>query len=402
MREHDVVIIGAGPVGIELAVELKKRGVDFAILEAGAIGSTMQWWAPGTRFFSSPERIAIAGVPLVTAGQDKATREEYLAYLRTVVGAFDLSIETYTRVVQARPVDGGFELTTRRSSHGVGGPDEQRDDPLLAMSEAQTIRARRVVLAIGDMHRPREIGVEGEHLPNVSHYFKDPHAYAGGSVLIVGGKNSAVEAAIRCYRIGCDVAVSYRKSRFDPDRIKYWLLPEIEWLIKKGRIRFYPNSTPAMFTPDGALLRRCADEAHEADNAHAELHEAQLERGEHFPNGALDNIEPDDDLCHAPAGTLGLVRADHVLLMTGYVQDPGLFEQLGVSLCGPDRKPRYKVDTMETNIPGVYVIGTGSAGTQSRTRVFIETSHVHVQRVADALLGIEAEHAAPQYEHEES
>lgn len=402
MREHDVVIIGAGPVGIELAVELKKRGVDFAILEAGAIGSTMQWWAPGTRFFSSPERIAIAGVPLVTAGQDKATREEYLAYLRTVVGTFDLSIETYRRVVQARPINGGFELTTRRSSHGVGGPEEQVEDSLLAISDAQTIRARRVVLAIGDMHRPRPIGVEGERLPHVSHYFKDPHAYAGGSVLIVGGKNSAVEAAIRCYRIGCDVAVSYRKSRFDPDRIKYWLLPEIEWLIRKDRIRFYPNSVPAGFTPAGALLRPCADESLDSDNEHAARDLAQLQGGGQVLGGGLPNLDQQGDRGGVLEGSVGLVRADHVLLMTGYLQDPLLFEQLGVSLCGPDRKPRHRVETMETNVPGVFVIGTGSAGSQSRTRVFIETSHVHVKRVADALVGIRAQHAPPQYEHEES
>ncbi len=401
MREHDVVIVGAGPIGIELGVELQRRGIDFAILDAGPIGSTMQWWAPDTRFFSSPERIAIAGVPLVAAGQDKATREEYLGYLRTVVGTFGLPIETYTRVVDARRVDDGFELTTLRSAHGVGGPAELVADPLCQLSAPITRRARRLVLAIGDMHRPRMLGVEGESLPNVSHFFHDPHYYFGSRVLIVGGKNSAVEAAIRCYRAGCDVTMSYRGARFDPDRIKYWLLPEIEWLIRKGQVRFHPGTVPVRLTPQGALLARCA--VAPGDNGDkAELHEAQLERGEHFPNGSLETVVHEDLWRTLDDAEPQFVEAEHILLLTGYVQDSSLFEALGVKLCGPERKPRIYLDTMETNVPGCYVVGTATAGTQSRTRVFIETSHVHVQRVADAVQGIAGHHPAPQFEQEES
>lgn len=361
MWENDVLIVGAGPIGIELGVELQRRGIDFAIVEAGAIGSTMQWWAPGTRFFSSPERIALAGVPLVTAGEEKATREEYLAYLRTVVGVFGLNIETYTRVVGARVVAGGFEIETRRSSHGVGGPAETRPDAMADHAPIRVRRARRLVLAIGDMHRPRMLGVEGEELPHVSHFLSDPHSYFGGRVLIVGGKNSAVEAAIRCHRIGCDVSISYRGAAFDPDRIKYWLLPEIEWLCRKDLVHFHPQTVPVRISSDGAVLRRL-------DAGQAEC----------------------------------FVAADHVLMLTGYLQDSTLFEQLGVELLGPERKPRVHAATMETSVPGVYVIGTASAGSQTQARVFIETSHVHVQRVADALQGVQAEHPSPTFEMEES
>ena len=213
MSEH-VLIIGAGPIGIELAVRLKAAGVAYAHVDAAQIGSTISWYAPGTHFFSSPERIAIAGVPLQTLDQTKATREEYLNYRRAIVLQFDLAIDTYERVERIeRQPDGVFRVTT---SGRVG----------------ERVRlARNVVLAIGDMHRPRPICVPGEELPHVSHYFADPHVYFRRRVLIVGGRNSAVEAAIRCVRVGADVTVSYRRTDFEAGHIKFLLLPEIRAMI---------------------------------------------------------------------------------------------------------------------------------------------------------------------------
>jgi len=366
MPSTDTIIVGAGPIGLELAAALKQRGRDFAILEAGAVGSTMQWWAPGTRYFSSPERIAIAGVPLTTRDQEKATREEYLAYLRTVVGTHDIPVRTGTRVIDAKRTTNGFELVAIRSTHGVGGPAELAytpDSPLA--TETETWNAKRVVLAIGDMHRPRMLGVSGESLPHVSHFFDDPHIYFPARVLIVGGKNSAVEAAIRCYRAGCAVTLSYRRPALDPDRIKYWLLPEMEWLIKKGSINFLPSTKPRSFDPRGAVLEHC-------------------------------------DSNFVGSGRTTRVDADHIVLLTGYVQDPSLFERLGVDLVGEARKPRFDTSTMETNIPGVFVAGTATAGTQARARVFIETSHVHVDRIVAAIEGHRFQGPTPTFELEEN
>jgi bacillithiol disulfide reductase len=364
MPTHDTIIIGAGPIGIELAAALKQRGRDFALLEAGSIGSTMGWWAPGTKFFSSPERIAIAGVPLTTRDQEKATREEYLAYLRTVIGVYDIHVRTQTRVVKARAVADGFELTTARSTHGVGGPAELVSPGLLD-DETETWHAKRVVLVIGDIHRPRMLSVPGEDLPHVSHYFDDPHVYFPSRVLVVGGKNSAVEAAIRCYRAGCKVTLSYRRPALDPDRVKYWLLPEIEWLIDKGYIGFKPSTVPVSFDGAGARL------------------ESLDESGK--PTGQAEQVE-----------------ADHILLLTGYVQDPGLFEQLGVELLSDSRKPKFSLATMETNVPGVFVAGTAIGGTQPRARVFIETSHVHVERIIAAIEGGQFTGPTPTFELEEN
>eukprot|EP00913_Durusdinium_trenchii_P005920 g5532.t1 len=238
MESTDVLIVGGGPIGLEVHDALKGAGVGALHVEAGTLGWTMGWWAPGTKYFSSPERLEIAGVPLATKDQEKATREEYLAYLRQVAGARGLDVELGWRVETIdRDVD-GFVVGMRRSVRGVGG------DGAIGWGEGERreVRARRVVLAIGNMHRARTLGVPGEDLEHVSHYMADPHGYFGRDVLIVGGKNSAVEAAIRLHRVGARVTMSYRGERLDPERIKYWLTPEIEWLIGKGKIGFIPES----------------------------------------------------------------------------------------------------------------------------------------------------------------
>ncbi|MHC5003259.1 MAG: NAD(P)-binding domain-containing protein [Planctomycetota bacterium] len=349
MRTHstDVAIIGAGPIGLELAVALRQAGVDYVQLDAGAIGSTLVWWAPGTTFFSSPERIEIAGVPLVTVNQTKATREQYLAYLRGVVRQFGLEVMTCRRVTRAERDGTGFRLTAVRSLHGVGGPAEDTAPrPGRDAAPAVEIRCRSIVLATGNMHRARRLGVPGEDLPHVSHYFDEPHRYFGRRVVIVGGKNSAVEAALRCYRCGIDVTLSYRGDAFDPRRVKYWLRPEIEWLIDKGRIGWHPRTVPVEI---GAETFRLAS----ADGA----------------------------------GTTEELAADAVLLLTGYVQDPELFERLGLELRGDERAPVVDRATMQSSVPGVYVAGTAVGGTQERARFYIENSHVHVQRIVRTLTG---------------
>ncbi|HKO56754.1 MAG TPA: NAD(P)-binding domain-containing protein [Thermoanaerobaculia bacterium] len=335
---NEVLIIGAGPIGIELAVGLKRAGIPYEHVDAGQIGSTISWYAPQTHFFSSPERIAIAGVPLQTLDQTKATREEYLNYLRAVVLQFDLRIETYEPVTSiARREGGGFLVTT------AGRTPRER-------------LARKIVLAIGDMHRPHLLGVPGEDLPHVSHYFADPHVYFRRRVLVVGGRNSAVEAAIRCVRVGAEVALSYRGDDFDEAHIKFWLLPDVRGMARDGRLTFLPRTTVREIRPEAVVLD---------------------------PDGRR-------------------VEADFVLLLTGYEQDATLFEQAGVALDGPRRRPRFDERTMETNVPGLYVAGTAAAGTQvSGTKEFIETSHVHVERILAALTGAappaaEAAYAMPE------
>src|SRR5437016_4603448 len=190
-RDHTVAVIGAGPIGLELAVELKRAGIDYVQFDAGQIGSTIEWYPPQMLFHSSSDRLALAGVPIQTANQQKITREEFLAYLRALVQQFGLTVRTYERVVRVDTLrDGGFELHTE------------------ALDGAHRTRAERIVLAIGAMHAPRLLDILGEELPHVTHYFGDPHKYFGKRLLIVGGRNSAVEAAVRCHRAGAEVTLS--------------------------------------------------------------------------------------------------------------------------------------------------------------------------------------------------
>jgi thioredoxin reductase (NADPH) len=322
----EVAIIGAGPIGIEIAVALKREGISYHHFDARQIGYTISWFAPQTRFFSSNERIAIAGVPLFTPDQTKATREEYLAYLRAIVQQFDLKVHTYEPVTAIARDGRQFLLTTRR-----GGRE-------------QKYRAEKIILATGGTERPRTLDVPGADLPHVTHYFRDPHEYFQQDILIVGGRNSAIEAALRSHHAGARVTISYRKPQFNAASIKYWLWPEMNGLIQSGKMKAHFNSTVKEITPGGAVL---------TDASGKEIR----------------------------------IAADFVLLLIGYEADMSLAKMAGVELREPGQVPVFDEATMQTNVPGIYVAGTAIAGTQSKYQVFIENCHVHTERIFASLTG---------------
>jgi thioredoxin reductase (NADPH) len=222
-----VVIVGAGPIGLELAVTLRRHQIPFEIFDAGTLGQAIVRWAPETRWFSSNDRIAIAGVPLLTPDQSKATREQYLTYLRGVAAQFAIHLHCYQPLTEIRPRQVGFTVATQTA----GEPSEWD--------------CEAVVLAIGGLDRPRRLGIEGEDLPHVAGRMGEPHQYFGRKVLIIGGRNSAVEAALRLYHVGAEVSLSYRHEQLPRDHIKYWLLPEIEGLIRSGHIKAYFGTRPS-------------------------------------------------------------------------------------------------------------------------------------------------------------
>jgi len=333
MEKTDVVIVGAGPIGLELAAALKRVGIDYLHFDKRQIGQMIYWFPPETRFFSSNDRIAIAGIPLQTRDQSKATREEYLAYLRSVALALDLKVRTYEKVSAIETLaGGGFRLTTQR---GEGG---------------RQFTAKRIVLATGGTAAPRMLGIPGENGQQVSHYFQDPHQYFRERVLVVGGKNSAVEAALRCFHVGAEVVMSYRRGQFDPANVKYWLLPELEGRIKRGEITCHYGTQPTSIAPGRVTLTG---------------------------TGAADLAE----------GATLEVDTRFVLLMVGYVADTSLLKSAGIQLSGPNEVPTYDPNTMETTVPGIYLAGTAVGGTQTSYRVFIENCHIHVDRILAAFTG---------------
>jgi thioredoxin reductase (NADPH) len=326
-EHYEVGIVGAGPIGLELAVALKRRKIEYVHFDAKQIGYTISWFAPQTKFFSSNERIAIAGVPLETPDQAKASREQYLAYLRGVTKMFELEVRTYEPVTGIDRVGGEFVVTTSPR----GGK--------------RNCRVQKLVLVTGGTDHPRKLNVPGEDLPHVIAYFRDPHEYFGRTLLVIGGKNSAVEAALRSHYAGARVAISYRRETLPDKSIKYWLLPEINHLIETGRIAGHFQTQPVAITPTHVTLRRLSD------------------------------------------GSSYDVPGDFVLKLIGYEQDNTLFKLAGVKLLGDCGAPAYDDRTMETNVPGLYVAGTAVGGTQDKYTVFIENCHVHVERIVAALTG---------------
>lgn len=339
-REVDTLLVGAGPIGIEMAAALRTLGHEYLHVEAGCLASTIAWYAPGTEIFSAPERLAIAGVPFVSYPHQRVTREDYLAYLRGVVAHHGLPIELYTRVTGVEPSERGFVVSMARSARGVGGPGYE---PGAEGGDARVV-CSRLILSIGDMHLPRTLGVPGEALPHVSHFMDDPHVYSGLDVVVVGGNNSACEAMVRLYRAGARVVQVHRRAEAFGERVKPWISIELKALIREGKVAFV---------------------------------------GEH----ELTSI--DDRRVHARpvgGGAPAQMPADRVLLLTGYDQDATLFEQLGVRLRPQDRAPVIDRETMAASASGVFVIGTAVSGSRTgRTVHFIETSHKHVPRVARGL-----------------
>lgn len=324
---HDhrpVVIVGGGPIGIELAVALKRRNIASQVIEAGPIGHTISWWAPQTQWFSSNERISIAGVPLMTVDGSKARREEYLLYLRGIVAQFDLDVRTFDRVKSIDRLPGGG----------------------FAVQSKQTMACDHVVLAIGGTDFPRRLNIPGDDLPHVDGYLREPHRYAGRRVMIVGGRNSAVEAALRLHHAGAKVEISYRQSGLPTQSIKYWLTPEILGLIDAGRIVAHFETVPVAITPDQITLKRTAD-----------------------------------------ASTYA-VPIDDVLSLIGYEQEKSLFQAAGVELIDTTMRPHHDPETMQTNVDGIYVAGTAVAGTQtSKYRTFLENCHEHVDKITSHIAG---------------
>jgi thioredoxin reductase (NADPH) len=328
-----IAIVGAGPIGIELAISLERAGFDYLLIEAGQIGDFFMKWPPETHFFSTSEHVALAGVPVHNLDQRPLTGEQYLAYLRTLVEMFDLNLRLYEPVKAVQPEANGFLLTT---------------NPLAGEKH---IRCDYLVMATGGMAGPRLLNIPGEDLPNVTHYYPGPHPYFQQRLLVVGGRNSAVEGALRSWRAGAQVTMSYRKTDFNFERIKPHMSMDLGDRLSKGEISFHPATIPVEITPTHVTL------AATEDGVNANSRSFQ-------------------------------VPTDFVYLATGFVADMSLFAEAGVELHSESQVPTFNPNTMETNVPGLYVAGTAAGGTQSKFTYFISTSHHHVAKIMKHITGV--------------
>lgn len=311
MADPSAVIVGAGPIGLACAISAKRRGFDPLVIDAGALANSIVRYPIGMTFFTTPERLEIGGPPghpLVCAGA-KATREEALKYYRGVARAEELRVRTYTKLVNAREVETRFGR--------------------------ESIEWDRLVLATGYFDHVNRLDVPGENLPHVHHYFDEAHRSCNQDVVVIGGKNSAVEATLQLFRAGARATIVYR-GRTWPRSVKYWLRPDLENRIKAGEIA-------------------------------ARLGTEVLE------------ITPRDVRVRGPQGE-EWIPADRVYALIGFHPDFELFKRIGIAYDQETGRPDIDPDTLETSVPGVFVAGSLTAGIKI-SEVFIENGRFDGEKI---------------------
>ncbi|PSK89829.1 YpdA family putative bacillithiol disulfide reductase [Taibaiella chishuiensis] len=311
----DLIIIGGGPIGLACAIEARKKNLRYLILEKGALVNSLYHYPLYMTFFSTAERLEIGDAPF-TCLAPKPGRPEAIEYYRKVTGSFKLNINLYEAVADVQPHEGGFRVTSSRAVY----------------------QAAKVIVATGFYDIPMLMDIPGEDLPQVRHYYKEPHEYAFQKVLVVGASNSSVDAALETWRKGADVTLVARGPGIGP-RVKYWVKPDIENRIEEGSIKAHFNTSLTAIRP-----------------------------------GAVDLLTPDGPLT---------LENDFVLALTGYRPNFEWLQQCGIALSDDGLcKPVYNPATMETNIPGLYLAGVVCGGLETH-KWFIENSRIHGNLIID-------------------
>ncbi len=313
----DSLIIGAGPIGLACGIEAKQRNLQVILLEKGTLVNSIYHYPANMTFFSTSEKIEIGYSPFVSHGP-KPTRSEALEYYRRVAKFWDLDIRTYEEVVDFSPAilpdkTRGYKVNSTKGHY----------------------LARTVILATGFYDQPNPLHVPGEDLPKVKHYFNDPHPYIGQDVLVIGAANSAIDAALECWRKGARVTLVHRGKEIS-GRVKYWVWPDFENRVEEGSIKAYFSSKVTAIRPDQVDIT-------------------------------------------TPEGPITLPN-DWVLAMTGFQPNFAWMSKLGICFDPtPDRMPERNPDTFESNLPGVFLAGTVCGG-MNTSKWFIENSieHAHI------------------------
>ena len=321
MKKYDLICIGAGPTGLACAIEATRVGLTALVIDKGALCNSLLHYPINMVFFTTPELLEIGDLPLVCAAE-KPTRLESLKYYRKTAEHFALEVRLYEQVTKLEGSDGNFVVSTV-TENGTNG----------------TYRGAKIAVATGYYDLPNELGVPGENLPHVSHYYTEPHPYWNQDVVVVGGKNSAAEAALDLWRNGARVTMVHRDAQLGAT-IKYWVKPDIENRVKAGQIPMHFKSTVKEITNDAVIIE-------------------------------------------TPEGNKRL-PAKQVFLLTGYHPDFAFIESLGVRLDPVTKKPAMNPETHESNIPGVYLAGVVIGGRHT-SEIFIENGRFHGKQIALAL-----------------
>ncbi|MBM3818705.1 MAG: YpdA family putative bacillithiol disulfide reductase [Acidimicrobiia bacterium] len=316
MPVRDVLIVGAGPSGLATAIAARQQGLDYQLVEKGVLVNSIFNFPAHMVFFTTPELLEIGGLPLTTP-YDKPTRLEALRYYRRVVDTYGLQVSFHERVLAI----------------------EREGEIFVVRTDKRVREARSVVLAIGYYDLPNYLGIPGEHLPHVSHYYTDAHPYYRQRVVIVGGKNSAAEAALELFRGGAHVTLVHRRATLG-DSIKYWVRPDIENRIKEGSI--------------AARFETCVVE-----------------------------IKPGVVVVESASGR-DEIAADAVFLLTGYHPDVDLMRGAGIEIDGETLEPALDKETFETNVPNLFIAGGAIAGKKTGN-IFIENGRFHGEKIIAVL-----------------
>jgi len=322
---YDVLIIGAGPIGLSCALEAKAKGLQYLILEKGCLVNSLYHYPQNMTFFSTSERLEIGGIPFVS-NNAKPTRNEALEYYRRVAVSAALHIRLFESVNKVEKTQSFTEEVTL----------------FKISSSKQEYFTRNLVIATGFYGLPYLLDVPGEGLPKVTHYYQDPHFYAFQKVLVVGANNSAVDAALETWRKGATVTMVIRESEIGR-RVKYWVKPDIENRIAEGSIKAWFNST-------------------------------------------VKSINETTVIIHTPEGEKELPN-DWVIAATGYQPDLSFLEKMGIELSYDEvRKPTYDEATHETNVKGIYLAGVVCGGMNTHS-LFIENSREHAVKIMQGIAG---------------
>jgi thioredoxin reductase (NADPH) len=321
MSTYDLICIGAGPTGLACAIEAKRAGMKPLVIDKGCLCNSLYHYPVNMVFFTTPELLEIGDLPLTCAGE-KPTRHEALKYYRKTAEFYGLELRLYERVERVDGHNGKFTVVTRTENDA-----EEKH------------RAKKIVVATGYYDLPNLLGVPGENLPHVSHYYKEAHALWNQDVVVIGGKNSAAEAALDLFRGGARVTLVHRQAELGKT-IKYWVRPDIENRIAAKQIH-------ALF--ETRALRIEAD--------HVEVENGGGKRG---------------------------LPARQVFALTGYHPDYAFIEKLGVRLDRETRKPDYNPETLESNVPGLHLAGVVIGG-RNTSEIFIENGRFHGMQIVKAL-----------------